>query len=85
MLGPPLRGWTPDAARRHEQAPLPAPSGLDDPGPRPTRDPHPAAAPAGLLHSADPHHRAQRRGEDPAKTRLPLRRAPPLLRPPHQR
>ena len=48
-------------------------------------DPHPAPAPAGLLHPADPDHRAGRRGEDPAETRLPLSGAPPLLRPPHQR
>ena len=59
--------------------------GLDDPGPVPARDPHPAAAPAGLLHPADPHHPTRRRGEDPAETRLPLGGAPPLLRPPHHR
>ena len=53
--------------------------------PQPARDPHPAAAPAGLLHPADPHHPTRRRGEDPAETRLPLAGAPPLLRPPHRR
>ena len=52
---------------------------------QPARDPGPAAAPAGLLHPADPHHRTGRRGEDPAETRLSLSSAPPLLRPPHQR
>jgi hypothetical protein len=71
--------------RRHAEDPLPATPGLHDPRPRPARDPHPAAAPAGLLHPADPHHLTRHRGEDPAETRLPLSRAPPLLHPPHQR
>ena len=52
---------------------------------QPARDPDPARAPAGLLHPADPHHLTRRRGEDPAKTRLPLSGPPPLLCPPHQR
>ena len=42
--------------RRHGQDPLPAPAGVDDPGPGPARDPHPARTPPGLLHPAD-HHR----------------------------
>jgi hypothetical protein len=46
---------------------------------------NPPGKPAGLLHPADPHHRARRRGEDPAETRLPLAGAPPLLHPPHRR
>ena len=42
--------------RGHGQDPLPAPPGIDDLDRRPARDPHPARAPAGLLHPAD-HHR----------------------------
>ena len=45
--------------RRHGQDPLPAPPRLDEAGPRPALDPHPARAPAGLLHPAD-HHGATR-------------------------
>jgi hypothetical protein len=71
--------------RGHGQTPLPAAARLHDPRPVPPGDPDPAAAPAGLLHPADPHHRAGHRGQDPAETRLPLAGAPPLLCPPHRR
>jgi hypothetical protein len=37
------------------------------------------------LHPADHHRPARRRRQDRAKARLPLRRAPPLLRPAHRR
>ena len=67
------------------QDPLPAAAIVDDPGPRTARDPHPAGASPGLLHPADHHRPPGRAGQDRAETRLPLRRAPPLLRPPHRR
>src|SRR6266571_9091154 len=70
---------------RHGQDPLPAPAVVDEAGPGPARDPHPARTPPGLLHPADPHRPARGEREDRAKARLPLRRAPPLLRPPHRR
>jgi hypothetical protein len=54
-------------------------------GPGPARDPHPAPRPARLLHPADHHRPARGHRQDRAETRLPLRRAPPLLRPPHRR
>ena len=50
--------------RRHGQDPLPAAPGLDDPGPGPARDPHPARAPAGLLRPADPHRSPGRGRQD---------------------
>ena len=50
----------------------------------PARDPHPARPPARLLHPADHHRPRRRRGQDPAKTRLPVPGAPPLLHPAHQ-
>ena len=53
--------------------------------PRPARDPHPARAPARLLHPADHHRAAPGRGQDPAETRLPLGGAPAVLRPAHRR
>ncbi len=71
--------------RHHRQDPLPAAPRLDDPGPGPARDPHPTRAPARLLHTADHHRRPGRSAQDPAETRLPLRRLAPLLRPAHQR
>ena len=46
---------------------------------------HPAAAPPGLLHPADPHRPAGRPGQDRAEARLPVGRLAPLLRPPHRR
>ena len=46
--------------------------GLNDTRPGPARDPHPARAPAGLLHPADHHRPPGRRSQDPPKTRLPL-------------
>ena len=71
--------------RRRGQDPLPAPARVDETGPRPARDPHPARAPARLLHPADHHRPTAGRGQDPAETRLPVPRAPPLLRTAHQR
>ena len=49
--------------------------GLDDPGPGPARDPHPARAPAGLLPAADHHRPAGRGRKDPRRsTTTPRRR-----------
>ena len=45
---------------------------------------HPRA-PAGMLHPADHHRPAPGHREDRAEARLSLRRAPPVLRPPHRR
>jgi hypothetical protein len=64
--------------------PLPAAAVIDGPGPGPPRDPHPARAPAGLLHPADTHDPAGRERENPAEARLPLRHLAPLLRPPQR-
>ena len=58
--------------RGHGQDPLPAPPGIDEAGPEPARDPHPARAPPGLLPAADHHRAARGRRENPAETRLPL-------------
>ena len=74
-----------DVPRGHGQDPLPAPPGIDDPGPRPARDPYPARAPARLLHPADHHRPAPGRGQNPAETRLPLGGAPALVCPAHRR
>ncbi len=41
--------------------------------------------PPGLLHPAHHHRPARDQRQDQAKARLPLRRAPRLLRPPHRR
>ena len=71
--------------RRHGQDPLPAPPGLDEAGPAAAADPHPAAAPAGLLRPADPHRSPGRGRQDPPEARLPLRGAPALVRPAHRR
>ena len=71
--------------RSHGKDPLPAPPRLDEAEPGPARDPHPARTPAGLLHAADHHRPAGRAGQDRTETRLPVGRAPPLLRPPHRR
>ena len=71
--------------RRHGQDPLPAPPRLDDPRPGQARDPHPARASPGLLHTADHHRAARGNSQGGAETRLPLHRAPPVLRPPHRR
>src|SRR5712691_3332663 len=71
--------------RRHGQDPLPAAALIDDPGPRPARDPHTPRASPGLLHAADHHRPARGQRENRAETRLPLKGAPPLLRPPHRR
>ena len=51
----------------------------------PPGDPHPAAAPAGLLHPADPHHRARTSRRRPGRnTTIPRRRtaAPTPAAPP---
>ena len=79
--------WLPsrDMPGCNGQDPLPPPSRLDAAQPGPARDPHPAAAPARLLHPADHHRPPGRRGQDPAETRLPLRRLAALLHPAHQR
>ena len=57
--------------RGHGQDPLPAPPGLDDAGPEPARDPHPARAPPACCTqqtiTVPPDLRQNR-----AKTRLPL-------------
>ena len=58
--------------RGHGQDPLPAPPRLHEAGPQPARDPHPARAPARLLHPADHHRPAGRGRQNPAETRLPL-------------
>jgi hypothetical protein len=71
--------------RDRREGPLPPPPAVDDTAPRPARDSHPARAPAGLLHPADHHRAPAGRGQDPAETRLPLRRLAELLRPAHQR
>jgi aryl-alcohol dehydrogenase-like predicted oxidoreductase len=71
-------------ARRHGQDPLPPPPPVHAPGPGPARDPHPARAPARLLHPADPHRAARGQREDRAETRLPRTSAPPVLRPAHR-
>jgi hypothetical protein len=55
------------------------------PRPQPPGDPHPARAPAGLLRPADHHRPPRDSSQDPAETRLPLTRAPPLPRPAHRR
>src|SRR5262249_28058515 len=68
--------------RRHGQDPLPAPPRLDDPGPRPARDPHPARAPPGLLRPADHHRPPGRARQDRAETRLPPSRPAPPPPPP---
>jgi len=49
---------------RHGQDPLPAAARLDDAGPGPARDPHPARVPPGLLHPADPHRPARGERQD---------------------
>ena len=74
-----------DVPRGHGQDPLPAAPGLDDAGPQPARDPHPARAPAGLLHPADHHGAAPDLRQDRAEARLPLQGAPEVLRPAHRR
>jgi hypothetical protein len=99
-LGPLARGATPgrphhhrrprrlppgDVPRSHGQDPLPAAPGLDEARPQPARDPHPARAPAGLLHPADHHGAAGGEREDRAEARLPLQGTPQVLRPPHRR
>ena len=53
--------------------------------PRPARDPHPAGAPARLLHPADHHRPARGRGQDPPETRLPLAAMAALLPAAHRR
>ena len=61
--------------RRRRQDPLPAPPGVDEPGPRPARDPDPARAPARLLHPADHHRPARRSRPRPGRnTTTPQRR-----------
>ena len=57
----------------------------DEAGPGPARDPPASREPARLLHPADHHRPARGHRQDRAETRLPIRRAPPLLRPPHRR
>ncbi len=49
-------------------------------GPRPARDPHPARAPAACCTQQTITVPPRDRGQDPAKTRLPISRAPALLR-----
>src|SRR6266851_711711 len=66
-------------------APLPPPPAVHDAGPGPPRDPPAPQAPARLLHPADHYRPPGRAGQDRAKARLPLRRAPALLRPAHRR
>ena len=65
--------------RRHGQDPLPAAPGVDDAGPGPARDPHPARAPPGLLRPADHHRPAGRAPPRPRRntTTRPRRTAAP--------
>ena len=76
------RAWLP---RRGRQDPLPAPPGLDAAQPGPARDPHPARAPARLLHPAHHHRPAPGRGQDTPETRLPIRGLAAVLPAAHQR
>jgi hypothetical protein len=69
---------------RHGQDPLPAAARVDAAGPGPTRNPHPAGTPPGLLRAADHHRPAGRARQDRAETRLPVGGLAPLLRP-HRR
>ena len=71
--------------RRGRQDPLPAPPGLDAAQPRQARDPHPARAPARLLHPAHYHRPAPGRGQDTPKARLPIPGMAAVLPPAHQR
>ena len=85
---------TADDADGHHRVMCPAAMGkircplrpaIDDAGPAAARDPHPARAPASLLHPAD-HHRPPGRGrQDPPEARLPVGGAPQVLRPAHRR
>ena len=71
--------------RGHRQNPLPPPTPVHDPGPGPARDPHSARTSSSLLHPADPHRPPARQRQDCPETPLPVKGAPPLLRPPHRR
>ena len=71
--------------RGHREGPLPAPPGVHDTAPGPARDPHPAAAPTGLLHPENNHRRPRHRGENQAEARLPLEGLAALLPAAHRR
>ncbi len=67
--------------RSPRQTALPTTSGLNGTLPRAPHDPRSPRTPARLLHPTDNHRAGVRDSEDATEARLPLRRAPTLLRP----
>ena len=71
--------------RRHGQDPLPAAARLDEAGPGPARDPQPPEHPQACCTQQTLTVPPDVNAKTSAETRLPVRRAAPVLRPPHRR